>query len=208
MGKMAVVALAWLTAAARGGPVLSTPTYNVSMPGSGNYEISGDVYFNAPGYTYTYTITSLNNDARTFELGLASDPYYWGNYTETNPQVSSGPGTLLHDLVPHTTIMPWLGRHNYVFTNVQGENRIGIAIGAGETVTLSFDSGHDPYLSKWSLREIDPVIATRNNFALNAGKLPVPGAPEPTSLALAAVGVAGMGLNALRRRRKSDSVNV
>jgi hypothetical protein len=205
MSKM--IALAWLglaTAGAWAGPglVLSTGPYNVTLPyGAGSYMISSDVYFNAPGYTYTYKVESLNSTTHTFELGLASDPYFWGNYTETNPQVTAGPGVLLHDQLPHTTIMPWLGRHNYVFTDVVGKNRVGITIDPGETQVLSFDAGHAPELMRWSLREYVPFTITRNNIHLQAGQLPVPGAPEPSSLALACFGVAGLGLNVLRRRR-------
>src|SRR5262249_36319294 len=119
MGRMVqmskALALAWMGLAAAGawagpGLVLSTGPYNVTLPsGAGNYLISSDVYFNGPSYTYSYNVTSLNSTTHTFELGLASEQYFWGNYTETNAQVNAGPGLLLHDQSPHTTIKPWLG---------------------------------------------------------------------------------------------------
>jgi hypothetical protein len=202
-----MLALAWvglMGARVLAGPglVQSSGPYDVSLPnGGGHYLISDDVYFNGPGYTYTYTIESLNDTTHTFELGLASQPYFWGKYTETDPQVDGSPGTLLHDLVPHTTNMPWLGRHNYVFTELTGNTRTGIPIGPGETRVLSFNDGHAPVLSRWSLREYIPFVQTRNFAALHAGKFAVPSAPEPTSLALASVGIAGIGLSALRRRK-------
>src|SRR5689334_9077637 len=98
------LALSWLMLAAAGawagpGLVLSTGPYNVTLPGGGgSYMISSEVFFNGPGYTYEYDVTSLNSTTHTFELGLASQQYFWGNYTETNAQVNAGPGLLLHDL--------------------------------------------------------------------------------------------------------------
>ncbi len=213
MGIMAAVALAWLGLAATvtASPIVSTPQYNVTLPGGGHYLISGEVdSAGSGGYIYTYTVQNLNakeSGHRTFELGLASHPYLWGKYSETNVQGSPGPAIVLHDLIPHTTIMPWLGRHNYVFTNLQGKNRIGVPIDPGETQVLSFWDAHVPTLMRWSLREIKPSVVTRNNAILKVGKLPVPSAPEPSTLALAGIGIASLGLGAWRRLRRKGQTD-
>jgi hypothetical protein len=206
---VALVAGVWLmtSSAAWAGPIVSTGPYTVTMPSGASYEVSGEVNHNGVGaYVYSYTVKLVNDvAARTFELGLAEHWYLWGKYTETNPQVSPGPGELERDLIPHTNYYwgPAFGIHNYVFTHRENGQRVGIDIAPGETHVFSFEDAHAPTLLKWSLREIDPVIMTRNNFALQAGKLPVPGAPEPSSLALAGMGLAGMGMGAWRRRRKA-----
>jgi hypothetical protein len=205
MGKVFAAVLVWLglAAGASAGPILSTGPYSITMPLGDHYLVFGDVFHVPNTYRYQYTVQSLNTYDSKFELGLASNEYFWGNYTESNVQVSPGPGLLLHDLTPHTTIKPYLGRHNYVFTELAGRNRVGIAIGAGETVVLSFDDAHVPGLLRWSFREIHASqVATRNSAILKVGNLPVPSAPEPSTIVLACVGAAGMGLSALRRRRQ------
>lgn len=205
-GLVAVALLGLTAAGAWAGPIVSSGPYNVTLPGGGHYIISGTAQKSTGGYLYTYSVTSLNDTTRTFELGLASHPHQYGNYTETNVQLNPGPGILLHDQVPHTTLQPWLGRHNYVFTGgLLNKTRFGIPIGPQETQIFSFEDPHNPFQSRWSLREVTPSLVTRNNDILHVGRLPVPGAPEPSTLVLAACGLGGLGLGAFRRWRRKRS---
>jgi hypothetical protein len=68
--------------------------------------------------------------------------------------------------------------------------------------TLSFEDPHAPMLAKWSLHEVTPTNVTRNNSFFRLGGLPVPSAPEPSTLALALFGAGGFGLGAFRRWRQ------
>src|SRR5205814_1929024 len=141
MGKVLAAVLVWMTmtAGAWAGPILSTGPYTISLPLGDQYQVSGEVFHISNSYLYQYTVHSLNKYDSKFELGLAANEYFWGNYTESNVKVIPGTGVLLHDQLPHTTIKPYFGRHNYVFTDLAGKNRIGIVSTAGSTVLLSFE---------------------------------------------------------------------
>src|SRR5262245_58031569 len=100
-GSVAIALLGLFTSGAWAGPLLSTGTYDVTLPGGGHYLVSGTVEQQSGGFLYTYTVTNLDTSGeRAFELGLKADPSVQDNYTDTNAQVSPGTGTLFHDVSP------------------------------------------------------------------------------------------------------------
>src|SRR5207237_9858093 len=118
-----------LAAVAPAGPLVQTAPYNVTFNDGYKYRISGKVETGGAGFIYTYQVQLLTRDvaAARFELGIAEDPIHAGLHDETNPQVLSGPGLLLHDLQPHVST-PGPNLHNYVFTNLPGAGSVGLAI--------------------------------------------------------------------------------
>src|SRR5207247_2335044 len=135
---IAAVLLGLTAASASAGPIVSVGAYDVTLSKGHQYKVSAEVFQVSNTYLYEYTVQNLSKHKSRFELGLASNTFFWGNYTETNPQVSPGTGVLLHDLsADKKTILPSLGEHNYVFTHLKGKkkkSRDGISIGPGETV--------------------------------------------------------------------------
>src|SRR4051794_30262848 len=95
MGRRIAAAIALLclmAPAAMAGPIVSVGPYDVTLQHGDHYQVSGAVYFDSNSYHYEYTVQNLNTHKRNFELALASNQFFWGNYTETNGQVSPGTG--------------------------------------------------------------------------------------------------------------------
>ena len=192
------------------GPLVQTGPYDVTFGDGSKYRISGKVETGGVGFVYTYSVRLLNTDIapRLFELGIAESPTIAGLHSESSPTVLPGPGTLLHDLQPHAST-PGPSLHNYVWTAVAGNTRVGIPILGGHIQVMSFEDTHAPGFADWSLRQVSPGNLIAYSTFRSLGELPVPAldngvprAPEPSSLTLAVLSIAGAGL-AFRRRRKA-----
>lgn len=208
----AICGVLLLAGVAPAGPLVQTAPFNVTFNDGYKYRISGKVETGGAGFLYTYQVQLLSKDvaASRFELGIAEDPLHAGLHDETNAKVVSGPGLLLHDLQPHVST-PGPSLHNYVFTALRGNTRVGIPISSGQVQLLSFEDPHGPSFANWDLRQILPgnLIALSTSHSL--GELPVPGtdtgvqrSPEPSTLTLAVLGIFGAGLS-FRRRRKAST---
>jgi hypothetical protein len=212
---MRLTAICWvllLAGVAPAGPLVQTAPYDVTFNDGYHYRITGKVETGGAGFIYTYTVQLLtrNVDASRFELGIAENPLHAGLHDETNAKVLSGPGLLLHDVQPHVST-PGPNLHNYVFTNLRGNSRVGIAISGGGTQVLSFEDPHGPAFAEWDLLQVSPGNLIALNTFRSLGELPVPGtntgvprAPEPSTLTLAILGIFGAGLS-FRRRRKASA---
>jgi hypothetical protein len=203
-----------LAGVAPAGPLIQTAPYNVTFSDGHQYRISGKVETGGAGFIYTYQVQLLSRDVTgtRFELGIAEDPLHAGLHDETNAKVVPGPGMLLYDLQPHVST-PGSTLHNYVFTNKNGSTRVGIPILGGQTVQLSFEDPAGPSFANWDFLQLAPGNLIALSTARSLGELPVPGsntvgvprAPEPSTLTLAILGIAGAGLSFRRRRQASVS---
>jgi len=209
----AICGVLLLAGVAPAGPLVQTAPYNVTFNDGYKYRISGKVETGGAGFIYTYKVQLLTKDvaASRFELGIAEDPLHAGLHDETNAKVVSGPGQLMYDLQPHVST-PSSTLHNYVFTALSGNTRVGISISSGQVQVLSFEDPNGPSFANWDLRQISPgnLIALSSSHSL--GELPVPGtsdgvqrSPEPSTLTLAVLGIVGAGLSFRRRRNASTS---
>jgi len=208
--RAAAVACGLLLAAgvAPAGPLVQTGPYDVNLPDGSKYQVSGKVEAGGVGYVYTYTVKNLNPftftqdlgvQIRFFELAIAQDALHAGLHDETNPSVISGPGQLLADGSPAPSA------HNYLWSFLQQDKRFGIPILGGQTQLMSFEDPRAPSMADWSFRQVSPAETVVGNAPLGLGQLPVPGgdiqrAPEPSTLTLSALGIAGAGLLFRRRR--------
>jgi hypothetical protein len=206
----AIVGVLLFAGVAPAGPLVQTGPYDLTLGDGSKYRISGKVETGGVGFVYTYSVRLLNTDIapRLFELGIAESPTIAGLHSESSPTVLPGPGTLLHDLQPHAST-PGPNLHNYVWTFLRDNHRVGIPILAGHIQVMSFEDTHAPGFADWSLRQVSPGNLIAYSTFRSLGELPVPAldngvprAPEPSSLTLAVLGIAGAGL-AFRRRRKA-----
>ncbi len=206
----AICGVLMLAGVAPAGPLVQTGPYDVTLGDGSKYRISGKVETGGVGFVYTYSVRLLNTDIapRLFELGIAESPTLAGLHSESSATVLPGPGTLLHDLQPHAST-PGPTLHNYVWTSLSGNTRVGIPILSGQIQVLRFEDPHAPSFADWSFRQVTPGNLIAYSTFRSLGELPVPAldngfqrAPEPSSLTLAVLGIAGAGL-AFRRRRKA-----